>query len=634
MRIHKFFLYLIVVFATSASIAQNSKYLVSEINPELKENANAVTRLKEKSIQIHSQNKMSIVNHHVTTILNEYGLTNIDASEYFDQSTKIKSIEATIIDAFGKEIKKIKRSDFKEYSVSQGSLITDNKILDLQYTPTQYPFTIIFKSEIETSNTAFIPSWYPLESYFLSVEKNKISIQYPSDLGFKYFLNHISEDEIKLTNTANSISIEAINLKAKKQETYSPTFQNFFPSIQFGLNQFTLEGVTGKADTWKNFGLWMNEALLKGTTEISVETQNKIKSLVAGVSDPLEKAKIIYKYVQENSRYISIQLGIGGWKPMLAKDVDRLGYGDCKALTNYTKALLEIVNIPSYYTVVYGDNSLRNINSEFVSMQGNHVILTLPINDSYYWLECTSQTSPFGFICNFTDNRNVLIITPEGGKIIKTKEYTSKINTQKNTGIVTIDATGNLFGSLIRISQGSQFQDKDQLPKKSKEDILQYYKSEFGNLNNLKIANNKFTIDANKPELTEAFEIQAPNYAQISGNRMILTLNIYNQSVSLPPRYRTRNNPVQINRGFTDYDEITIQLPKGFILDAAPENLSINEKFGSYEVQYLFKDDQIIYKRTYQLYEGTYQPNEYENFRKFIEKVSRNDNAKIALLSK
>ena len=56
-------------------------------------------------------------------------------------------------------------------------------------------------------------------------------------------------------------------------------------------------------------------------------------------TDPIEKAKIVYKYMQEKTRYISVQVGIGGFKPMLAKDVDRLGYGDCKALSNYTKAL-------------------------------------------------------------------------------------------------------------------------------------------------------------------------------------------------------------------------------------------------------------------------------------------------------
>ena len=81
---------------------------------------------------------------------------------------------------------------------------------------------------------------------------------------------------------------------------------------------------------------------------------------------------------------------------MLASDVDKLGYGDCKALTNYTKTLLDAVDVESYYTVVYGGKRIRNIDKEFSATEGNHVILCLPNEEDYIWLECTSQKTPFG----------------------------------------------------------------------------------------------------------------------------------------------------------------------------------------------------------------------------------------------
>ena len=36
-----------------------------------------------------------------------------------------------------------------------------------------------------------------------------------------------------------------------------------------------------------------------------------------------------------------------------------------------------------------------NIESDFVSMQGNHMILSIPNGDNYIWLECTSQDDSF-----------------------------------------------------------------------------------------------------------------------------------------------------------------------------------------------------------------------------------------------
>jgi transglutaminase-like putative cysteine protease len=78
---------------------------------------------------------------------------------------------------------------------------------------------------------------------------------------------------------------------------------------------------------------------LTGTTILPEETKAKMRALIGDEKNPIMKAKLIYDYVQQKSRYVSIQVGIGGWKPMDASDVDRLGYGDCKGLTNYTKAL-------------------------------------------------------------------------------------------------------------------------------------------------------------------------------------------------------------------------------------------------------------------------------------------------------
>lgn len=162
----------------------------------------------------------------------------------------------------------------------------------------------------------------------------------------------------------------------------------------------------------------MHRKLIQDRDVLDVSTIEKIKSLVAGVTNPIEKAKIVYKFVQDKTRYISVQIGIGGWEPIAANQVDKVGYGDCKGLTNYTKALLDAVGITSYFTLVYAQQK-RNIVKDFSSMQGNHAILNIPNNGNDIWLECTSQTISFGFLGDFTDDRDVLVVTPEGGIIKK-----------------------------------------------------------------------------------------------------------------------------------------------------------------------------------------------------------------------
>lgn len=617
---------------SSFVIAQENP-VISTIPQELKENANAIIRLSQTDIAISSRESMKIKKTRIVTVFNETGMSAIDAQEYFDNSTDVQSIEAVVFNASGTEVKKIKRKDFKMHSVSEGA-ITDNKILYLDYTPVQYPFTIVYNSEVKTSNTAFIPSWRPISNLHASTENSVLNIQYKPELGFRYKDYNFEGYDMAKDEKPGLLSLNVKNIPAFKNEDFTP-YQKILPLALFSLDKFHLEGVDGEANDWKSFGAWIYNTLLNGTDELSQETKNRVKALVADETDPVKKAKIIYEYVQSKTRYVSIQLGIGGWKPMKAKDVDRLGYGDCKALTNYTRALLREVGVDSYYTVVYGDVEKLDIREDFVSMQGNHVILCVPHDNEMIWLECTSQTVPFGFQGDFTDDRLALLVKPEGGELIRTHVYDLEQNTQISKGSYAISGDGVLDGQVKVMSKGTQYDFKYFLEKKSKEDIDKFYKSAYRNINNLKLKKAEVINQKEVQEFIENISIEAAGYGNITGNRMIFAINAFNQFRGVPQRYRNRNNPFEIARGFYDTDEITISLPDGFVIEALPSAVTLNEKFGEYKAEYIKSEDNtILYKRSLLMKNGFYEKSDYEAYRLFRENIARNDNAKIVLIKK
>ncbi|TDW45842.1 uncharacterized protein DUF3858 [Flavobacterium sp. 270] len=619
---------------TLVSVAQKGSYIVTSIADSLKENANAVVRLNQIDIAITSQRNMNIKTQRVVTVFNEKGLSDIDAYQYYDKSTSIKGIEAIAYDAFGNEIKKIKRKDFRDQSAVSGStLFSDNRVVYLDYTPISYPFTIIYNSEVETSNTAFIPQWHPLRGYYLSVEKSVLNVTYPNNLGFKKKEFQFSNFNIqKTTDTDTSLSYAATNILAQKQEDYSPNFVDLFPRVMLGLENFHLEGVDGTATTWEAFGKWYGDKILTGTTVLPEETKAKIKTLVGDEKDPIKKAKIIYDYVQKKSRYVNIAVGIGGWKPMMASDVDRLGYGDCKALSNYTKALLQAVDVPSYNTILYGDRYKSNIQSDFVSMQGNHMILAIPNGGKYTFLECTSQDDPFGYQGTFTDDRDVLIVKPEGGEIVRTKIYDDKGNAQKDKGTYTIDENGNFSGSVSIISEGSQYSKKFGIEHLQPTEKESHYKDYWDNINNLKLGKITFTNDKENVRFTEDIQISAINYGTITANKMIFVMDAFNQYTGNVKRIRNRKSPFQIQRGYLDTDEIEINLPAGFSIEFLPSNFELKGKFGEYKTEIIKKENnKLTYKRSMLLNKGKYSSKEYDEYRLFMEQVSKNDNAKIIL---
>lgn len=616
------------------SSAQKSDYSVLLITDSLKQNANAVVRLDQMDINIASQRSMNIKTQRIVSVLNEKGLNDIDAYHHYDKTTSIKNIEAVVYDAMGSEIKKLKRKDFRDESAVSGStLFSDNRVLYLDYTPISYPFTIVYTCEVETSNTAFIPQWYFIGGYYLSVEKSILNVTFPKELGFKNKEFRLSDFNIKKTSeTDTGLSYTAENIVAQKQEDMSPSYGDLFPKVMMGLENFHLEGVDGKATTWEAFGKWYGEKILNGTTILPEETKVKIKALVGDEKDPVKKAKIIYDYVQKKSRYVNIAVGIGGWKPMLASDVDRLGYGDCKALSNYTKALLQVVDVPSYNTILYGDRYKSDIQSDFVSMQGNHMILAIPNNNNYIWLECTSQVDPFGYQGTFTDDRDVLVVKPEGGEIIRTKIYEDKENTQEGKGTYTIDENGNFSGSLKVASQGSQYSLKSRVETMQPNEKEEHYKEYWDNINNLKLGKITFTNDKENTCFTENVQISASNYGVISGNKMIFVVDAFNQYTGNVKRIRNRKNPFQIQRGYLDRDEIEISLPAGYSIEFLPSNYELKGKFGEYKTEVIKKENnKLTYKRSMFLNKGKYSNKEYDEYRVFMEQISRNDNAKIIL---
>lgn len=632
---NKFSSLFIFLFFYISVKAQLPNYSVGLIPENLIQNANTVIRLSDRAIIISNQKSMKIVAKTVTTVLNETGMKSLYLSEYYNKSTKISKIEAKVYNANGLEIKTLKRRDFKDVSVADGfSVFNDSRMLYLDYTPTVYPFTVEYEVEMETSNTAFVYPWFPVTRDYESIENSKYSISAPLDLGLRYKENNFKPGQaIQKNETSNNITYSIQNVEAIRPEEYAPDFLKTQPYVRFALNKFHLEGVNGEAENWAEFGKWYYDTLLKETDELPVETVAKIKNLVGSETNPIAISKIVYDYVQQKTRYVSVQVGIGGWKPMLAKDVDRLGYGDCKALTNYTRTLLQAVNVPSYYTVVYsGSDKQTNIIEDFASVQGNHVILAVPYNNEFYWLECTSQTLPFAFQGDFTDGRKVLLVKPEGGQIVTTKTFTENESKRFSVGDFILNDKGAIKGVIKINSTGIEYDYKHGTERLSHENKVKYYKSYYNNINNLKVEKVNTVNNKDKIVFDEEIEISAEGYASKTGDRLIIPVNLLNPMIFVPKKYKNRDKPFEVLRGRTLVEECYLTIPTGYSVETLPEGISFETKYGSYSSQISFNNkNQLVFKKTYIIKKGFYEKENFEEFRSFLEKVSRNDNAKAII---
>lgn len=634
MRINLFYFLILTSFFF---YPQTEIYQADKIPETLLANANAVVRLDKMVINVDAVDKMEYDVEQAITVLNNKGDSFSRFRVPFDNETKIKSLDVFVYDGSGEEIEHIKKKDFQDLSAADGfSLYTDNRLLYHKYTPTSYPYTIALSYSVATSDTAFFPPWYFLSDYLVSVEKSHYEISYATE-GLKpevkeYNLDKINTDKV---DGSGKMIYTAQNIPALKYEKLAPSLRDVTARLSLRLKKFSLKGSQGEVHSWEDIGNWMNNALLKNRAELPASAVSKAKSLVKGVEDDLEKAKIIYKYVQDNTRYISVQIGIGGWKPINAIDVDKVKYADCKGLSNYTHALLKAVGVASYYTVIQAGKRKVDFDADFSALQGNHAILAIPYNGQLYWIDCTSQTHPFGFVGDFTDDRLALIVTPEGGRIVNTVAYINEQNYQRTTAEYSINKNGDITGNVKISTEGVQYDNRFHLEKNHKEDVTKHYKSYWSNINNLTLEKYHFSNDMENVLFKEEVAITAANYGTKSGERILFVINAFDKNTHVPDRYRNRKMPLEIQRGYLDEGAYNINLPKDYSMESMPSDKIIETEFGHYRATYVYNDTDktILFKKSMLIREGKYPKEKYKEYRAFRKKIASAENAKVVLVN-
>ncbi|RDK84247.1 DUF3857 domain-containing protein [Marinirhabdus gelatinilytica] len=628
----KFRLLLLFIFFSTTLFAQ---YAVKDIPEELTEGVNAVIRLEETVHELKDYNSMQTTYKKVVTFFNREGLSAATIGVDYDSSSSVKDIGMIIYDKDGNEIKEYKKRDFLDVSASGGTLYSDNRKLYVEHYVASYPLTCEFFYEKKSTSTAFLNQWMPSPYYDVSVEKSSYTIINEEEIPLTTRKYNLDVFNAQYSETPKKYTYSIANMKPDKREGFSPHFTEFNPVVKVALQKFQLVNETANIKNWTDFGLWQNNSLLKGRDKLSNGTKARIDNLVSGVEDPKEKTRLIYEYMQDKTRYVFIAIGIGGWQPTTAKEVDELSYGDCKGLTNYTKALLKSQGIESYYTIVDSGENGRDLDEDFVALQGNHVILTVPFEDENVFLECTSQELPFNYLGTHTDDRKALMVTPEGGVMIRTHKYETNENVQSLKAVVTLHDNLELSGRVTENSKGLAYNDKYSLETTKSDDVVMYYKNLWGHLNALSIGEVAFENNKDSIYFIENLTFSSNNYISKAGDRILLNPNIFNRNTFIPDDEENRKLPIQLRRGRTYNDEIEITLPDGYALEAIFDPIQVDSQFGAYTASIeKINESKIAYKRQLVYDDGKYPKEMYTEFRDFWRTVAKKDKSKIVLVKK
>ncbi|KAA8477149.1 transglutaminase-like putative cysteine protease [Arcticibacter tournemirensis] len=629
----RFVIAFLALFICNATMGQEN-YAVSAIPKALLTRASAVIRNDELTIQVNGLDDVTRHRKTAVTILNSAGDDESQIVLFYDKNNQIKSLKGIIYNEFGLPAGKFGEKDFKDMSaVSDGTLYQDDRVKVFEPAQTTYPYTVVYEYEIKSKQSLFFPRWKPVTSTGVSIEKSSLRFICPPDFTLRHQeINYPGKPDESTGKDTRIFTWQVKDVQAIRSEPFSPDPERFMTSVKLAPESFAYRGLKGRFSNWTEYGKWMYENLLREREALPETTKLFINELVKDIPDPKAKAKKIYTYMQDKTRYISVQIGIGGFQPYPAADVDRLSYGDCKGLVNYTRALLKAVNIESYYCIVNSGSFKKDVSTDFASINdGDHIILCLPFKNDTTWLECTNKRIPFGFLGDFTDDRLVLACTPDGGKLLRTPKFTYSDNRQTRKASFSLEENGNLKGSITTRFEGTQYDNHDILEEEPFKEQVKHL-AKLYSIPNFDIHSLEFKKEKDvKPVTIENINFSSREYASLSNGRMYLSMNVLNKEDHTIPDIRNRTNLVYINRGFLDEDEYIFEIPAKLKAEHIPGNTVIEKPFGKYSAVISIKGNVITYHRTLQFNEGTYPKEQYSDLAKFYQDIVEADNSRLVL---
>jgi hypothetical protein len=616
--------------------ASAQPYNVALIPDSLKKGARAVMREEEYVLEIKSPEKAVFKERHVFTILNENADNIGGYSSWYDKFTSINWIDGILYDANGKEVKHVKKKDMEDRSyTSEENLADDARYKVHNFYCRAYPYTVDYSEEDEMNGILLFDRWAPVYSTGISTQHSKYVIIAPADYQIRYKAVNCNFQPVVTTSGSKKIyTWEIGNLPARSTEFAGPTWEEIAPHVLFAPSDFEAQGYKGNMSSWENFGKFINQ-LRAGRDVLPDDVRRKVHELTDHLTDTRQKVYVLYDYLQKNTRYISIQLGIGGLQPFPAVYVATKRYGDCKALSNFMVALLKEAGIKANYVVIYGGENMPELVDDFPSLQGNHIVTCVPMGKDSIWLECTNQNMPADFMGTFTGNRKAILIDDDGGHIVRTPSYSAKDNTQCRVVDATIADDGTLDAGVNTRYSGCEYMGPFWVVHDYTPDEKQKYLNDLFSLPTYSVDKSNYEEQKGTiPVIKEYLHVVSPNYASVSGKRLFVNPDLFDRSSTRLSPDSVRRYDFVYKEAFTDIDSVTLKIPTGYQPEAVPSDVAIDSRFGKYSSSVKVMPDKIVYYRRYEKSIGSFPPADYPDLVKFYERLYKSDHSRIVLVRK
>ncbi|MGC2391890.1 MAG: DUF3857 and transglutaminase domain-containing protein [Candidatus Acidiferrum sp.] len=593
--------------------------LVNAPLPAHDEKTDAVLLYSEDILNVQGNGKIKSIERRAYKILRPGGRERGLVLATFDSETRITGLRGWCIPAQGKDYE-VKDKDVVEAALTgvlNGEFASDDRTKILKI-PAADPGNIV-GYEIERERRPYIlqDEWSFQDED--PVREARYTLQLPA--GWEYKAVFLNYPEVKETSQGpNQWQWVVNNVEAIRPEDDMPPWRAV--AGQMIVSFFSPGGgQTSGFGSWNDMALW-EAGLVRGRRESSPEIKQKVAELTASETTELGKMRALGKFVQDDIRYVAIELGIGGWQPHPASDVFSHHFGDCKDKATLMSTMLKEIGIDSYYVIVNVNRGAVNEKTPAVNWF-NHAILAIKLPDSVsdpsltavfkdqkvgrlLIFDPTDDLTPFGYLRGQLQANYALLVTEAGGELIELPELPAAMNGIRRVGKLTLTSAGTLSGEVTEIRMGDRGLEQRyamRAASTNKDKIKPIESLLAGSLTNYQITKASVSnIQVTDQPFEYSYSLVAQDYAKVAGNLLLVRPRVVGvKSSPLLETKEPRKFPVEFAGPSLDSDIFEITLPAGYHVDDLPPPVKVDYGFASYQSESEVKGNVLRYTRKFEV---------------------------------
>lgn len=541
---------------------------------------------------------------------------------YTDEFRSLSSFSGRISSG-GKVIRKLKKDDL--YVSLESDALVDKSYVNTYEPVAPYPFEVEYNYTVTYRKAiASFPSFTPMVDYDVPVRHASYTVSVPLSTEIRFKAS--AEPAVSQEDDRKVFRWEFAELPAVTHENYMPSLLELTPYVHACPVEFRFAGTSGTQNDWTEVGRWLY-SLRPANPEVPAGVRQEIADLTKDCSSDLEKIRAVYDFLRQHTRYISIQLGIGGFAPTAPERVAASGFGDCKALSFYMQQLLALLDIRSEYVIV--NTKRAKLYDGYASVgQMNHAILCVPMQRDTLWVECTNPSVPLGYRHEDIAGHEAVLIRYDGGKLTRIPAYPDSLSVEADRTEVRLSADGSARVSVERMARldcAERFFDFAELKA---EDARKFLLSGVqGHPENFRVesfSENFRDYDGTPgycPEARVRFSFGLDGIGRVDGDRMFV--RAFPFRVSMNAQKTTRKYDMVVNRAATARDSVLVVVPEGYAVEHLPEGRTLSCSVADFRQEFRLVEEGVLVVNEIKMKPGRMPASGYPEYRELVKSVNK-----------